>query len=178
MWFGELCYWCCLPVLPCPAWVLLCKPFFSTLYGVRQKPRKAGFENLTGNIEFPWQVRTSYPTAPFFDETGTAASPASGKLLRSLFLWEITTNWNPLRLDFMQEILKTFFLWFFMTLYVRGSYIFSSLEYIRFTFLTYVIPPCQVSMFIKISSWETIVIYGPCNAISNFFVVKLIREGD
>ena len=41
------------------------------------KPQKAGVENLTGNIEFPWRDRISFPTAFFLRETCTAASPAS-----------------------------------------------------------------------------------------------------
>ena len=86
----------------------------------RTKPRKAGFENLTGNIEFPWQDRISCQTASFFDEICTAASPASGRLLRSLFPWGMTTNWNVRKWNLMQEILKTFFPWFSTTPYMNG----------------------------------------------------------
>ena len=73
------------------------------------KPRKAGFENLPGNIGFPWV---------FMMRFASADSPTSGKLLRSLFPLGITTNWNVRRWNFMQKILKTCFLFFFF-IYTR-----------------------------------------------------------
>ena len=105
----------------------------TTLFDVQggTKPRKAGFENLTGNIEFPWRDCISCPTASFFHEICTAASPASGKLLRSLFPWGMTTNWNVRRWNFMQEILKTCFPWFCPTLYDAKTCQFGIISYLR-----------------------------------------------
>ena len=60
--------------------------------------------------------------ALLFHKICTAASPVSGKLLRSLFPWGMTTNWNVRRWwNFMQEILKTCFTWFCPTLYIVSS---------------------------------------------------------
>ena len=91
----------------------------TTLFDVQggTKPRKAGFENLTGNVELPCRDCSSCPSASFFHEICTAASPASGKLLRNPFPWGMTTNWNVRRWNFMHEILKTCFPWFYPTLY-------------------------------------------------------------